>query len=51
MLVILWSFYILMAIRNILWSFGICRYVVVIWYISPRLGMFYQEKSGNPGGK
>jgi hypothetical protein len=22
---------------------------VVIWYISPRFGMLYQEKSGNPG--
>jgi hypothetical protein len=26
-----------------LWTF------VVIWYISPRFGMLYQEKSGNPG--
>jgi hypothetical protein len=21
---------------------------LIIWYISPRFGMFYQEKSGNP---
>jgi hypothetical protein len=24
-------------------------YVIVIWYIFPRFGMLYQEKSGNPG--
>jgi hypothetical protein len=24
-------------------------YFVVVWYISPRLGILYQEKSGNPG--
>jgi hypothetical protein len=24
---------------------------VVIWYIFSRFGMFYQEKSGNPGAK
>jgi hypothetical protein len=24
---------------------------VVIWYIFPRFGMLYQEKSGNPGQK
>jgi hypothetical protein len=24
-------------------------YFVVIWYISPRFGILYQEKSGNPG--
>jgi hypothetical protein len=23
-------------------------YFVVIWYISPRFGILYQEKSGNP---
>jgi hypothetical protein len=23
-------------------------YFVVIWYIFPRFGIFYQEKSGNP---
>jgi hypothetical protein len=30
---------------HILWTFGI---VVVIGYIFPRFGIFYQEKSGNP---
>jgi hypothetical protein len=34
-----------MAIGNILWSFGI---FVVIWYIFPRFGILYLEKSGNP---
>jgi hypothetical protein len=29
----------------ILWSFGI---FVVAWFIFPRFGMLYQEKSGNP---
>jgi hypothetical protein len=24
-------------------------YFLVIWYIYPRFGMLYQEKSGNPG--
>jgi hypothetical protein len=24
---------------------------LVIWYISPRFGMSYQDKSGNPGGR
>jgi hypothetical protein len=24
-------------------------YVVVVWYIFLRLGILYQEKSGNPG--
>jgi hypothetical protein len=41
------------AIGNILWPFGIfcghLEYFVVIWYISPRFGILYQEKSGNPG--
>jgi hypothetical protein len=23
-------------------------YIVVIWYILPRFGLLYQEKSGNP---
>jgi hypothetical protein len=36
----------------ILWSFGIfCGrlvYFVVVWYIFPRFGLLYQEKSGNP---
>jgi hypothetical protein len=45
--------------RYILWTFGlICGhlkyfyghvvYLVIIWYIFPRFGMLYQEKSGNP---
>jgi hypothetical protein len=25
------------------------EYFVVIWYVSPRFGIWYQEKSGNPG--
>jgi hypothetical protein len=29
--------------------FGHVVYFVVIWYIFPRFGMLYQEKSGNPG--
>jgi hypothetical protein len=29
-----------------LWPNGI--YFVVIWYIFPRLGRVYREKSGNP---
>jgi hypothetical protein len=36
----------------ILWPFGLffghLVYFVVIWYISPRFGMLYHEKSGNP---
>jgi hypothetical protein len=38
-----------------LWPFGIVYYghfviyVVVIWYIFPRFGKLYHEKSGNPG--
>jgi hypothetical protein len=36
------------AIGNILWPFGICMYLEVIWYIFPRFGILYQEKSGNP---
>jgi hypothetical protein len=31
----------------ILWPFG---NVVVIWYIFPRFGTLYKEKSGNPAG-
>jgi hypothetical protein len=26
-------------------------YFVVIWYIFPRFGILYQEKSGNPAGE
>jgi hypothetical protein len=33
------------AIWYILWPFD---KLVIIWYISPRLGILYQEKSGNP---
>jgi hypothetical protein len=33
------------AIGNILWPFG---HLMVIWYISSRFGILYQEKSGNP---
>jgi hypothetical protein len=29
--------------------YGHLVYFVVIWYISPRFGILYQEKSGNPG--
>jgi hypothetical protein len=28
--------------------YGNLEYFVVIWYIFPRFGMLYQEKSGNP---
>jgi hypothetical protein len=28
--------------------YGHLLYFVVIWYISPRFGILYQEKSGNP---
>jgi hypothetical protein len=42
-----------MTIRSILplleILFGHLVYFVVIWYIFPRFGIFYQEKSGNPG--
>jgi hypothetical protein len=31
-------------IGNILWPFGI---FLVIWFIFPRFGILYQEKSGN----
>jgi hypothetical protein len=33
------------AIWYTLWTYGI---FVVIWYIFPRFGMLYREKSGNP---
>jgi hypothetical protein len=29
--------------------YGHLVYFVVIWYISPRFGMLYHEKTGNPG--
>jgi hypothetical protein len=29
--------------------YGHLVYFVVIWYIFPRFGILYQEKSGNPG--
>jgi hypothetical protein len=31
------------------WYFLDICFFLVIWYIFLRLGMFYQEKSGNPG--
>jgi hypothetical protein len=34
-----------MTIGYIYWAFG---NFVVIWYIFPRFGILYQEKSGNP---
>jgi hypothetical protein len=41
-----------MAIRSILGTFGRgnCHsvYLLVIWYIFPRFGKYYREKSGNP---
>jgi hypothetical protein len=44
-----------MVIWSILRPFGIfCGhlvYFIVIWYIFPRFGMLYQEKSGNPAFK
>jgi hypothetical protein len=36
----------LTAIWHILWPF--CNFLA-IWYIFPRFGVLYQEKSGNPG--
>jgi hypothetical protein len=41
-----------MAIWNIFanwYIYGHLVKLVVIWYIFSRFGMFYQEKSGNPG--
>jgi hypothetical protein len=42
-----------MDIWFILWPLGLFHsnwvYFVVIWYIFPVYGMWYQEKSGNPG--
>jgi hypothetical protein len=39
-----------MVIWNILRPFRIYYGHLVIWYISPRFGIFFcQEKSGNPG--
>jgi hypothetical protein len=41
-----------MGIWSILWTFNIFYghlvYFVVVWYIFPRFGRLYQEKSGNP---
>jgi hypothetical protein len=34
-------------LRVLLWKMLV--YFMVIWYIFPRFGMLYQEKSGNPG--
>jgi hypothetical protein len=37
---------------GIIWPFGpfyvYLVYLMVIWYIFPRFGLWYQEKSGNP---
>jgi hypothetical protein len=45
-------YYIFMNIRSILWPFDILYghlvYFVVNWYISTRVGILYQEKSGSP---
>jgi hypothetical protein len=40
--------------RNICLPFSVCSSwtfgnLVVVWYILPRFGIFWQEKSGNPG--
>jgi hypothetical protein len=45
-----------MDVWSIFWNFSDIFnvhlvYFVVIWYIFPRFGMLYQEKSGNPGKK
>jgi hypothetical protein len=29
---------------------AIKEYFVAVWYIFPRFGILYQEKSGNPAG-
>jgi hypothetical protein len=36
------------TIWYILWSFGICI-LWSFWYIFPRFGILYRDKSGNPG--
>jgi hypothetical protein len=42
-----------MAIRTILWTFGIFYdqsvHFVFIWYIFSGFGAMHQDKSGNPG--
>jgi hypothetical protein len=44
--------YILWPLGQFLRSIGIFYvqlvYLVVVWYIFPRFGLLYQEKSGNP---
>jgi hypothetical protein len=42
---------ILPILRPLQIFYGYLVYFVDIWYISPRFGIFYQEKSGNPGGE
>jgi hypothetical protein len=37
-----------MASSAILWPIG---NLVVIWYIFPRFGKLYQQKSGNPASR
>jgi hypothetical protein len=39
---------ILSILRPLEIFYGHLVYNVVIWYISPRFGKLYQEKSGNP---
>jgi hypothetical protein len=39
----------ILVIWNTLRPLGILGNFVVIWYIFPRFGILYQEKSGNPG--
>jgi hypothetical protein len=37
-------------LRRLQIFYGHLVYFVVSWYISPRFGILYQEKSGNPAG-
>jgi hypothetical protein len=43
-LMTIWS-----ILRPLKKCYGHLVYFAVVWYISPRLGNSYQEKSGNPG--
>jgi hypothetical protein len=47
----IWEYYV--VVWYITWSLGKLRgglvYSVVIYYILERFGMFFHEKSGNPG--
>jgi hypothetical protein len=42
-------FYGHMEYFKVIWYMYFDGHFVVIWYLSPRFGMFYQWKSGNPG--